>query len=214
MRRNLITAILALVLVPLTVATILRLIPEPPPTEIAYPRPMYRVAVALMGAMRDELTAVTWNQRNASFGGDVRFRSANGRYPAIDEIELGENDPAFWITFSGAGAPSLMRLNYFEIEGTTRDGRPVRASVYGDPFGKGSVVDFHGDPGSARLLSGRIAHRLAHPAHKHGTPEDRADLDAFFNQPPPPKAKVVGKLDPAVDRATVEPGIDPEDGPR
>ena len=192
MRRNLMPAILALVLVPATVVTVLRLMPEPPPSVLAFPNPTHRVAVAVDAAMRSELTSVS-ALANSSFSQDLRFMTAGGTFPTVGQAEIKEGDPAFWVGLGGS-VPRLMRLQQAEITATTRDGRSVKATIKPDPFVEGSVVDFHGDAEIARVLSGKIAERLAHPAHKHESPEDRAALQAFFG---PTKATVAG-ITPAV----------------
>jgi hypothetical protein len=219
MRRNLLPAILALVMVPSTVVTVLRVIPEPPPSVLAFPRPTHRLAVAVDAAMRAELTSVA-GPANSSFSQDMRFMTAKGTFPTVGQVELKEDDPAFWIGLGGS-TPRLMRLQATEFSATTRDGRSIKATIKGDPFGEGSVVDFHGDAEIARVLSGKIADRLARPAHKHESPEDRAALQAFFGStpgtfagiPPAIAPPLPAPLDPAVQKAG-SPELDAQPGPR
>jgi hypothetical protein len=218
MRRNLMPAILALVLVPATVVTVLRLMPEPPPSVLAFPYPTHRLAVAVDAAMRSEMTSVAVPAKS-SFSQDMRFMGANGTFPTVGQVEIKEGDPAFWFGL-GTSAPKLMRLQDSEITATARDGRGVIATIKGDPFGEGSVVDFHGDAEVAHLLSGKIAERLAHPVHKHESPEDRAALQAFFTRTTPtftmiPPAVVLPSPAAAVnDSKTGKPELDAPPEPR
>jgi len=220
MRRNLFPMVLARVLVPLTGAAILRLMAEPPPSVLAFPKPTHRVAVAVEAAMRAELASVT-RFGNLSFSQDMRFMTGAGKFPTVGEATIPEDDPAFWNGIGGATRPTLMRLQGMDIEGITRDGRSVKATIKPDPFGDGSVVEFDGDSEIARALSGKIADRLAHPAHRHESPEDRAALTAFFSPNPatipgvaqPFTNNAPAKLDPAVSPAA-SPGVDPEEEPR
>jgi hypothetical protein len=179
------------------------------------------VAVAVDAAMRSEMTSVTVPAKS-SFSQDMRFMSANGTFPTVGQVEIKEDDPAFWFGL-GTSAPRLMRLQDAEITATARDGRAVTATIKGDPFGEGSVVDFHGDAEAARVLSGKIAERLAHPVHKHESPEDRAALQAFFTRMPATSAvipaAVVLPLAPAVpqpnyDEKAVPPELDAPPEPK
>jgi hypothetical protein len=222
MRRHLIPAALALLLVPATVATVLRLMAEPPPSVLAFRRPTHRLAVAVEGAMRAELASVTWST-DMGFVGDFSIPIVNDPLSKVVEAKIPEDDSAFLghpgnpppglLPPGSSLSPTLMTLDRMELEGKARGGRTVKATITGDRFGEGSVVDFHGDAEAARVLSGPIADRLAHPAHKPGSPEDRAALTAFFG-PKPARTKGPATLDPAIQKAAGPPGVDPEDKPR
>jgi hypothetical protein len=212
MRRNLMPAVLAVVLVPATVVTVLRLMPEPPPSVLAFPEPTHRVAMAVDGVMRSEMASVV-GPSNASFSQDLRFMTANGTFPTVGQVKIAEGDPAFWIGLGGA-APRLMRLQRAEFTAMTREGRSIKATIKGDPFVEGSVVDFHGDAAVARIVSEKIARRLAHPEHNHESPEDRAALMAFFDPKRVSGPATVPTLDPAVRKAAAPPELDPKPGPR
>jgi hypothetical protein len=219
MRRNLLPAILALVLVPSTVVTVLRMMPEPPPSVLAFPDPTHRLALAVEAAMRSDLTSVA-GPANSSFMQDMRFVTASGSFSTASQVKLPEDDSSFLIGLGGS-KPTLMRLQQAEFSGKARDGRTIKATIKGDPFAEGSVVDFHGDSEIARVLSGKIADNLAYPPHKHESPEDRAALQAFFGPvvgtlPTIPSAVALplpGTTDPAVEKAG-SPELDLGSGPR
>ena len=186
-RRDLIPGLLALMLVPLTVATVLRLFPDPPRTKLAFPRPTHRVAVALDRALRDQ-GATVGRPVNTSFNQDMRFRTVTGAPPPAGSIVLKDDDPAFWIAQGKSKQPRLMRLTKAVFAGTTRDGRAFEATIEPDPIVEGTVIDFHGDAALAEALSSRISLALDLPGAPHDSPEDRAALAQFFQGPTPTPA--------------------------
>lgn len=239
MRHHLIPGLMALVLVPLTAATVLRLIPDPPPTELAFPRPTHRVAVAVEAAMRAEVASVS--RKTPSIGGPHHgSMNAADHVPKMGVDRLPEDYSAFWdIRPPTYAAPTLNHLYRMDFEGRTRDGRTITATVRDDPLGEGSVVDFLGDAEAARLLGGKIADRLAHPGHPHESRADRAALTYFFGPEPQPAtmadgtpsapykgaaeraaffgpgpAGEVGSPSPWTAKVGSSPGIDPKAGPR
>ena len=210
MRRSLINLALALVLVPATVAMVVRRIPDAPVSVLAFPKPTHRVAVAVDEAMRAELASVV--PGNCKLSQDYSLMRPNGRPPTIDKFVIPEDYPAFWWDPGApATAPMASTLYGMRFDGTTRDGRSVQVTVKNDPIGEGSIVDCHGDVALARALELRIAYRLAHPKHKHESPEDRAALMAFFATNMPAAKTPAGKVDPAVRQTAGSDDMDTSD---
>jgi hypothetical protein len=233
MRRNLIHLALALVLVPATVAMVLALMLKAP-SVLAFPKPTHRVAVAVDEAMRSELASV--DRGEGKFANHWGLTRPDGRNPVMGEVQIPEDYPAFWSTTPGNSdqrpsfrdmfsqdyafriplplyarskktGPKLVTLNEIEFDGRSRDGLAVTVTVRIDTIGQGSIVDFHGNSRLARILSDRIADHLAHPRHKHESPEDRAALMAFFGAKPPDGKAPAGKVDPALQQSAGSDGL-------
>jgi len=214
MRRDLILGALALILVPATVATVLRLIPDLGPTTTRpYTSPAHRVAVAAEEALSRLYTSTT--RSNMRVASDMSLGNPTGPPPEMGEVAIPADSPAFWYTFGGgpgvvAGVPTLVNLRTFVVQSQTRDGRTVKLSIRVDTIGKGSLVDFEGDATLAKPVFEKLADCLAHPEHKPGSPEDQAALLAFFS--PKPTTLPTKAVAPAPKKLTETPGVESEGG--
>ena len=132
MRRNLFNAGAALLLVPLTVFVVLKKMPTPPESVLAFKAPAHRVATAVDEAMRLELATAT-GIGSAEFG-YPQLLSTNGKIVARNEVP--EDDSGFLIPFTPVpGAPAvpalkpgtllLESLEKADLQGKGRDGREV-----------------------------------------------------------------------------------------
>jgi hypothetical protein len=187
MRRDLISLAVAVVGVPLVIFLIFRQFPDGPPTVLAFPKPTHRVAVAVKAALDEEMSSVTLGQVDFGFWQPTAGPTPV-KPPVVGQFPIAENDPYFWVIIPADPAQGIKQpfttlvqlTNGISFDATTKQGRTVQVEVRDDPIGDGGVVDCSGDAALAARLSPRIAYHLAHPKHPHDSPEDRADLMAFF----------------------------------